>query len=138
MHIGNKDSDDEVVPNLTPMIDVVFLLLIFFMVATTFANLEKEMDLKLPEAISGRAEEMETDEVIINVLEDGRLKVGTDYYDLEGLVERLKRAQRANPDIPVMIRADKNTVHQNTMNAMEACGRANLIRISIGIRSEQN
>lgn len=138
MRIGREDGEDDApVLNLTSMIDVVFLLIIFFMVATTFANIEKEMDLNLPEATSGRQEEMETDEVVINVLADGRMKVGEQYFDLEGLVTRLKQVALKNPKTPVTIRGDRETDLQNAVRALDACGRANLTHVSVGILSER-
>lgn len=131
-----RDEEESLSLNLTPMIDVVFLLIIFFMVSTTFLNLEKEMDLNLPEAASGRPEEMETDEVIINVLADGRMKVGDQFFEIEALVENLRSVALANPKTPVTIRGDRDTVFQNAVRAMDACGRANLHRISVGILGE--
>ncbi len=137
MRIDSSEEDEGLALNLTSMIDVVFLLIIFFMVSTTFLNLEKEMDLNLPEAVSGRPEEMEQDEVIINVMEDGRMKVGESYYDLDGLVERLKQVALADPETPVTIRGDRDTVFQNAVRAMDACGQANLHQISVGILGDR-
>ena len=132
------DDEQEIGLNLTSLIDVVFLLLIFFMVSTTFLNIEKEMDLELPEATSGRPEEMEQDEIIINVLADGRLKMGNAFYDADQLTERLRQVAMANKDTPVTIRGDKGTDFQNAVRAMDACMRANLRRISVGILGAEN
>lgn len=124
---------EEVGFNLTPMIDCVFLLNIFYMVTTTFLNLEKEMDLNLPEAKSGRPEMQDVKEVVINVLADGRMKIGENYFDQDGLVEHLKQVALSDQQTPVTIRGDKATVFQNAVRAMDACGRANLHRIAVGL-----
>lgn len=124
---------EEVGFNLTPMIDCVFLLNIFYMVTTTFLNLEKEMDLSLPEAQSGRPEQPEPKEVIINVLADGRMKVGERFFEQEELVDHLKQVALADAATPITIRGDRGTVFQNAVRAMDACGRANLNRISVGL-----
>jgi len=68
----SDSNEDEPILNLTPMIDVVFQLLIFFMVATTFLDPEKEIGIELPEATSGVASE-EAEELIINIFADGRI-----------------------------------------------------------------
>ncbi len=124
---------EEVGFNLTPMIDCVFLLNIFYMVTTTFLNLEKEMDLDLPEAKSGRPEMQDAKEVVINVLADGRLTVGEQFFADEQLVEHLKQVALADAQTPVTIRGDKATVFQNAVRAMDACGRAKLHRIAVGL-----
>ncbi|MBL8842176.1 MAG: biopolymer transporter ExbD [Planctomycetes bacterium] len=130
----SSDAEGEEVGfNLTPMIDCVFLLNIFYMLTTTFLNLEKEMDLNLPEAKSGRPEQQETKEVIINVMADGRMKVGERFFEQEALVDHLKQVALADASTPVTIRGDRETVFQNAVRAMDACGRANLNRISVGL-----
>jgi biopolymer transport protein ExbD len=129
----SHDEDDKVGFDLTPMIDCVFLLNIFYMLASTFAQSEKEMDLNLPEAQSGAPERRETKEVIINVLADGRMKVGDSFFESEGLVEHLRQVALSDQETPVTIRGDRDTVFQNAVRAMDACGRANLRRISVGI-----
>ncbi len=130
---STEAEGEEVGFNLTPMIDCVFLLNIFYMLTTTFLNLEKEMDLNLPEAQSGRPEKQELKEVIINVMADGRMKVGERFFDQDGLVDHLKQVALADAQTPVTIRGDRDTVFQNAVRAMDACGRANLHRISVGL-----
>jgi biopolymer transport protein ExbD len=121
------------------MVDGVFILnvlnkiFVTFILATTFLSPEKEMDLALPEAQSGRPEKQAPQEVIINVLADGRMKVGERYLEQEALVEHLKQVALADSNSPVTIRGDRATVFQNAVKAMDACGRANLHRISVGI-----
>ena len=72
-------------------------------------------------------------EIVINVLSDGRMKVGEQFFDQDALVEHLKQAALADQNTPVTIRGDKATVFQNAVRAMDACGRANLHRIAVGL-----
>ncbi len=130
---GESEAGEEIGFNLTPMIDCVFLLNIFYMLTTTFLNFEKEMDLSLPDAKSGRPEKQEIREVVINVLADGRMKVGDRFLEMDALVEHLKQAALQDAETPVTIRGDRATVFQNAVRAMDACGRANLRRISVGV-----
>ncbi len=124
--------DEEPALNLTPMIDVVFQLLIFFMVATTFLDPEREIGIELPEAASGTIAETETDEIIINVHEDGRVILsGTEVADTD-LLATLKSAAQRDPETPVTIRGDRLTNHEHVVRVMDACGRAGLFNLAVG------
>ena len=107
--------------NLAPMIDVVFLLLIFFMVATTFVKREKEMAVDLPQAESGEEPSETPDMVIINILQDGTVKVDGQVLDVQALLSYLERVARKNPDTPVDIRGDQGMEHRHLVAAMDAC-----------------
>jgi biopolymer transport protein ExbD len=122
----------ELALNLTPMIDVVFLLLIFFMLATTFMDPEREIDLDLPEAASSLAQDTERDEIIINVMRDGVLKLGESAVDRDGLLAELRRAARRNPEIAVTIRGDRLVTHEVIVSVMDACGQAGLRNLAVG------
>ena len=122
----------ELVLNLTPMIDVVFLLLIFFMLATTFLDPEREIDLDLPRADSSQARDAEADELVINVLRDGRLKLGAEPVDRDGLLAALRRAARVDPTTAVTIRGDREVTHEAVVGVMDACGQAGLRNLSVG------
>jgi len=118
---------------LTPLIDVVFLLLIFFMVSTTFIR-ETQLKIDLPEA-SGELQEIEENVVEITVDRLGeyavndRLLVNKDKATLLRALEEVVAQERG--DVRVIITADANATHQAVVRAMDAAGKVGLSRISI-------
>lgn len=132
MKIPEEESADELVLNLTPMIDVVFLLLVFFMVATTFLDPERELELELPEAESGEPVDLELEEIVINVKRDGSVVLEGRTLDQRGLVEALQRAAERDPTTPVTIRGDRQAHHEHVVQVMDACGVAGLIHLAVG------
>src|SRR5215475_13095038 len=86
------DSLDEPQINLTPMIDVVFNLLIFFMLATRFADMERQFDVQLPTAGSAQPLSNPPDEIVVNVFGDGRLVVGQQPMSADALEQHLRDA----------------------------------------------
>jgi len=124
-------QDDEPTLNLTPMIDVVFQLLIFFMVATTFLDPEKEIGIELPEAASG-TEADAAQELIINLFADGRIVLAGREIAAEALVDELKAAALADPQMPVTIRGDRLVHHERVVAVMDACAVAGLLNLAVG------
>ena len=135
MKLRGKEADEPIL-NLTPMIDVVFQLLIFFMVATTFLNPEKEIGIELPEAVSGERSEDERDEIVINVFADGSVIVSGETVAREVLLDTLRARARANPQTPVTIRGDRLVHHEHIVAVMDACGQAGLLNLSVGTIDE--
>jgi len=127
----SDSNEDEPILNLTPMIDVVFQLLIFFMVATTFLDPEKEIGIELPEATSGVASE-EAEELIINIFADGRIVLSGREIPSDDLLSELKAAAQANPQTPVTIRGDRLVHHERVVQVMDACGQAGLLNLAVG------
>ena len=119
--------------NLTPMIDVVFLLIIFFLVATTFYRTELEMTVDLPEASETQAISEPTGEIVINVLADGPILVKGKEMTLEALGSLLAEASEADPDQAVIIRGDGESRHETIVRVMDACVGASITRVSIGV-----
>lgn len=132
MNIRDEEGVDEPTLALTPMIDVVFQLLIFFMVATTFHDPEREIDVDLPPAQTGSELTSETDEIIINVQRDGALILSGEVVDRETLALRLSSAAQRNPETPVTIRGDRLVHHEDVVGVMDACGVAGLTSLSLG------
>jgi len=130
LKIGER-QDEEPILNLTPMIDVVFQLLVFFMVATTFLDPEKEIGIELPEAASAAVAE-NVDELIINVFADGRIVVSGEDVPAESLLATLKSAAQRDPETPVTIRGDRLVHHESIVQVMDACGRAGLYNLAVG------
>lgn len=128
-----RESDEGL--NLTPLIDVVFLLLVFFLAATTFAKDEVEMDLVLPEAQSG-APKQEGHLMVINVASDGRLTVDGREVTLEALRQKLRAAASRNKDQEVLIRGDTRVQFGLVAQALDACLVARLTRVAVAAQPE--
>ncbi len=138
MKFLQKRGHHEATVELTPLIDVVFLLLIFFMVSTTFIR-ETQLKIDLPEA-AGELQEVEDDliEITVDRLGDyavnDRLLVSNDLRTLvraleEVLSERTPGAGAATKR--VVVTADANASHQAVVRAMDAAGKVGLTRVSI-------
>lgn len=133
MNLRPERTDQRVDINLTPLIDVVFLLLIFFMVSTTFdrhANLKVE----LPEA-SATISQQQQDPVVISIDADGNYFIN-DRQLVNTTLETLKIALRKTvadkeKDVPLVLRADARTPHQSVVRAMDAAAQLGLTRLSI-------
>ncbi|HID76830.1 MAG TPA: biopolymer transporter ExbD [Planctomycetaceae bacterium] len=122
--------------SLTPLIDVIFLLLIFFLVATKFAEEERELDVQLPDATEARPQISEPRELFINIDKDGRYFVTGKILTLEELYGVLKQAWINNPGrASVVIRADKRCTIQPLVSAMDACNKAHIREYTITTRS---
>ena len=123
---------EELELNLTPLIDVVFLLLIFFMVSTTFQK-ESEISLQLPRASAEPPESApERLEIVIDAA--GGFYVNDQELlkrDVESLQTALYELAGGDRELPVTIRADAQTPHQAVVTAMDAAARLGMLRLSI-------
>ncbi len=125
--------------NMTPMIDVVFLLIIFFLVSSHLARQDTQMALPLPVADSGiEPEPTNAPRVTINVLNDGTLAWAGRTIASEQLQIRLrqKRAEEGN-DLEVRIRSDRGVPYRHVEPIMLACAREGIWNVSFAVyRSE--
>jgi biopolymer transport protein ExbD len=128
-----KRGHHEASVELTPLIDVVFLLLIFFMVSTTFIR-ETQLKIDLPEA-AGELQEIEDDLIEITVDRVGDYAVNDRLLvnnDLRTLVRALEEVlSERPPSTRVIVTADANASHQSVVRAMDAAGKVGLTRLSI-------
>lgn len=123
---------EEIDLNLTPLIDVVFLLLIFFMVSTTF---EKTASLKvdLPEA-SAQAALQPAEKIVLGIDEKGRYYINDRQLvntQIKTLKLALMKVSGENKEMPIILRADAKTPHQSVVRAMDAASQLGLTRLSI-------
>jgi biopolymer transport protein ExbD len=135
----SRGRREETQINLTALIDVVFLLLIFFMVTTTFTR-ESRLTVDLPQADGeAAAEQLEVLEVAVSEQGQytvaGQLLSGT---DRETLIAALNNATGGDRDRPVVLVADARAMHQAVVTAMDAIGQAGFARLSIATRSADN
>ena len=132
MRIRDVDAIGEPEFSMAPLIDVVFQLLIFFMVVTTYGKNEKELGVELPNAESAQQPAKLPDEIVINILRDGRFSMGGHDVSIEDMRAQLADAARTNPHVPVTIRGDRLVTHENVVTVMDACGLAGLQNLAIG------
>lgn len=123
---------EEIDLNLTPLIDVVFLLLIFFMVSTTFEQTSR-LKIELPEA-TAKAVKQEDNKIVIGIDVKGRFYINDRQLvntQLKTLKIALLKTAGDNKDIPIVLRADAKTPHQSVVTAMDAAAQVGLTRLSI-------
>lgn len=126
---------EEVGINLTPLIDVVFLLLIFFMVSTTFTR-ETQLSIDLPEA-QGQPKETSGEHIEILVDEAGTYRVnGQALVDnrMRTLQAAIYKISAGDTTLPMAITADAQAAHQNVVQAMDAAGQMGFVHLSITTR----
>ncbi len=130
-----RQRREDVGINLTPLIDVVFLLLIFFMVSTTFTR-ETQLSIDLPEA-SGQASEASREQIEILIDETGRYRVNGQAL-VDGRMRTLQAAiyklSAGDTTMPMIITADAQAAHQDVVRAMDAAGQMGFIHLSITTR----
>lgn len=107
--------------DMTPIIDMVFLLLIFFLVATTFHQTEREMQVALPVARSGGPISAALREIIINVDAEGRLFVAGRQVDPDDLRAIITQAVAANPEQKVTVRGDRTAAYAHIVRVLDIC-----------------
>ena len=136
MKFGRRRRRPDVVIDLTSLIDVVFLLLIFFMVSTTFVR-QTKLEVNLPEA-QGQLRDEEPQTVQVTVTADGAYAIDDRALvnsELPTLVRALAEVSQGDQSRRVIITADANATHQAVVRAMDAAGQVGLVHLSITTRS---
>lgn len=132
MKLSSRQAPDEPEINLVSLIDVVFCLIIFLVVTTTFDH-RSGLKIVLPEA-NTRAEPSDAEPLTVLVDADGRFFVGSSEVlktDLASLKDAIARVAGADRERPVVLRADARATHQSVVTAMDALGQLGFTRLSI-------
>lgn len=130
-------TDEQPSLNLTPMIDIVFLLIIFFMLGTKFTELseaEKSIPLEVPEVAAGTAMTPAPEKRVISVYRDGRISLDRKQVTLEGLVDELNQAREEYSDLGVIVRGDAEGTFQNVASVLSAVRKAGISDMGISVR----
>jgi len=116
---------------LTSMLDVIFLLLCFFVTVSVFSQWESEISIKLPKANTADQPERLPGEIIVNLAHDGRVRVNGADLTLDELQKRLAKVARFYPGQPVIIRADKRTQYDTLVRVIDTCRAADVWNFSL-------
>ncbi len=123
---------------LTSMMDIIFLMLFFFITTSIFSQWEYEVSISLPSAKSGKVPDRLPGEIIINIAKDGRVSVNQQDLTLEALKGRLDRLARYFPGQPVVLRADKDTRYEALIKVVDTCRMADIWNFSMATTEDKS
>lgn len=121
--------------NLTSMIDVLFLLIIFFMVGTKFIESERQIELKLPQVSSKQALSSAPEKKIVNVYRDGAITLDGKQVTLTELSQRLATLHGQYRALGVLVRGDGTTQLQRVVDVFAVCKQVGIVDLSVGVET---
>ena len=121
---------------MTALMDVIFLLLCFFVTTSVFSQWESEIAITLPSAKSATVPGRMPGEIILNVSAGGMVSVNGQVLSLEELSKRLSRLSKLYPGQPVVIRADRATSYESLVAVIDACRSADVWNFSLATKDE--
>lgn len=130
MNFRQRTTSEKPGFQIAPMIDVIFLLLCFFVASQIFSQWETEIDIQLPSADTGDVPDRLPGEIIINVRRDGAMVVNRRALDAEGMGQLLTKLSGLFPGQPVLLRADRQTPYEHIMLVLDLCRKADVWNIS--------
>ena len=122
---------------LTSMLDVIFLLLCFFVSASVVSQWESEISISLPSAASAETPGRLPGEVILNVSKEGAVTVNAKALSLDDLGSRLKKVAEFYPGQPVVIRADRETSYESLVKVIDTCRTSGVWNFSLATVEEK-
>lgn len=127
-----KRQEETVSFQITPMIDMTFLLLIFFMVTSKLSKEQAKIDIALPKASASRIPDDLSNRDIINVDAEGNYYIANTLASKEELREHLKARFAANPPLKIYYRADKDTPYEVTDEFMTMAAESGAVQVLFG------
>ena len=115
---------------MTPLIDIVFLTLVFFLATSIYARIESEVDIALPTADSAVQSERQQGEIYINLREDGSIVVNDRAMDLPELQEVLNRVAEYFPGGAVIVRGDQKAMLGRAIQVLDCCRKADIQNVA--------
>jgi biopolymer transport protein ExbD len=126
--------DDPPAINMIPMIDIMFNLIIFFLVGTEFASMERNIALRVPEVVDKGALTSAPERRVVNVFRDGNVTLDETPVTLIELTDRLATARRQYSDLGVLVRGDGQGTFQRVAEVLNACKQAGIQELGISVR----
>ena len=142
----NRSAQEDVTINLTPLIDIVFLLLIFFMVSTTFSK-ESQLRIRLPDASPDSEVEQRPSQLAVAITKSGDYSIrgpneSTGHHLLSReqsvLTQAMANVAQGTDDLVVVIRADRKTPHEAVVRAMDVARKLGLVIITFSTQKPRN
>jgi len=120
--------------NIIPMIDVIFFLLVFFMLFTTFRTTPEGIDMQLPKAVT--ATEQNTENFIVQIDSEGNYYYKDQSLELNQIISEADMANSENANLTIVISADKNTRYGNVVSLMDGMRNVGITRLALAADKE--
>jgi biopolymer transport protein ExbD len=133
MRIRDVQAESEEPFNLVPLMDMAFNLLIFFMAATSFTQLEKDMNVQLPRTAPFQTMSAPPKQLVINIRQDGSSVVAGKTYTNDELARLIQTEIKPDPNRAVLIRADERSLMKYFAGVATLCRRAGVSELKIGL-----
>jgi len=137
MRIRDVQAEAEEPFNLVPLMDMAFNLLIFFMAATSFTQLEKDMGVQLPKTAPFQAMSAPPKQLIINIKQDGSTVIAGKSYNTDELAKLIQTELKPDPSRAVLIRADERSIMKYFAGVATLCRRAGVSELKIGLLQQE-
>jgi biopolymer transport protein ExbD len=115
---------------IAPMVDILLVLLVFFIVTWNFSLSEKELDVKIPSATNSKDSDAYVGQVVVNVKTDGSLVFNRQAISGDELVAKLRELAKLYPDQAVILRGDQNANYKFIVNVLDLCRQANIWNVA--------
>ena len=123
---------------IAPMVDILLVLLVFFIVTWNFAITENELDVKVPTATAAKEQQSVANQTVLNVRKNGTVVMNRKELTLEQLREKLTQLSEIYPDYAIILRGDKQLPYENLMAVMDVCRQANIWNVAFATATQQN
>jgi biopolymer transport protein ExbD len=118
---------------IAPMVDVLLVLLCFFILTWNFARKEMELDVKVPAAENGREPSLEVNQSVVNIRADGTIVMSAKEISYEDFQTRMQDAARVNPDYSIIIRGDESVPYKFINKVLDICNGAGIWNIALPV-----
>lgn len=115
---------------IAPMVDILLVLLVFFLVTWNFSLSEKELDVKIPTATTSKETNPYVGQVVVNVKNDGSIVFNRKTISGDELLAKLRELAKLYPDQAVIIRGDQNANYKYITSVLDLCSKANIYNIA--------
>jgi biopolymer transport protein ExbD len=136
MKFGKKIQEETETIQMAPLIDIVFLTLVFFMTVSTYSSMESELDISLPTADAAMQSERGQGEIYINLRKDGKIVLNNREMELNELQDVLKRVAELFPGGSVIIRGDSQAALGQAVAILNCCSKADIPNVSFAALPE--
>jgi biopolymer transport protein ExbD len=137
VNLRNRARPEIFTFQIAPMVDVLLVLLVFFIVTWNFALSENELDIRIPSATKAKPTQSYVGQVVVNVRQSGEIVFNRNPISGEDLLAKLEELSELFPDQAVILRADENTDYKFVVNVLDICRAANIWNVAFATSKPQ-